>query len=140
GIAYGRGPGAFTGVRIAIGVVQGLAYGADVPTVGISNLAAVAQQVASPGARILVCMDARMSEVYWAAFEVAQDGLLIAASDERVTPPSGVFADNITKLAGTGFKSYAELKSRWPGLAVQEDALPRAREIALLGAAELQAG
>src|SRR5690606_25113450 len=64
GIAYGRGPGAFTGVRIAIGVVQGLAYGADLPTVGISNLAAVAQQVAAPGARILVCMDARMSEVY----------------------------------------------------------------------------
>ncbi len=140
GIAYGRGPGAFTGVRIAIGVVQGLAYGADVPTVGISNLAAVAQQVASPGARILVCMDARMSEVYWAAFDVAQDGRLIAASEERVTPPSAVFVDNITKLAGTGFKAYSELKSRWPGLAAQEDALPRAREIALLGAAELHAG
>ncbi len=140
GIAYGRGPGAFTGVRIAIGVVQGLAYGADVPTVGISNLAAVAQQVASPGARILVCMDARMSEVYWAAFDVAQDGRLSAASDERVTPPSAVFVDNITKLVGTGLKAYPELKRRWPGLAAQEDALPRAREIALLGAAELQAG
>ena len=70
GIAYGRGPGAFTGVRIAIGVVQGLAFGADLPTVGISDLAAVAQQVARPGDRVLVCMDARMNEVYWGMFRL----------------------------------------------------------------------
>ncbi len=65
GLAYGRGPGAFTGVRIAVGVAQGLAYGAQLATVGISDLAAVAQQFAAAGARILVCMDARMNEVYW---------------------------------------------------------------------------
>jgi tRNA threonylcarbamoyladenosine biosynthesis protein TsaB len=59
-------PGAFTGVRIAVGVAQGLAYGAQLATVGISDLAAVAQQFAYPAARILVCMDARMNEVYWA--------------------------------------------------------------------------
>lgn len=140
GVAYGRGPGAFTGVRIAIGVVQGLAYGAELPTVGVSNLAAVAQQFATPGARILVCMDARMNEVYWAVFEVGQDGHVRAASEERVTAPSAVVADGITSLVGTGFKAYPELERKWPELPVQSDALPRAREIALLGAAELRAG
>src|ERR1700754_1376826 len=64
GVAYGRGPGGFTGVRIAVGVVQGLAFGADLLTAGVSNLAAVAQQVAKPGGRLLVCMDARMGEGY----------------------------------------------------------------------------
>ena len=140
GIAYGRGPGAFTGVRIAIGIVQGLAYGAELPTVGVSDLAAVAQQFATAAARILVCMDARMNEVYWAVFEVGQDGHVSAVSEERVTPPSAVVADGLTSLAGTGFKAYPELNRRWPELPVHDDALPRAREIALLGAAGLRAG
>lgn len=140
GIAYGRGPGAFTGVRIAIGVVQGLAYGASLPTVGVSDLAAVGQQVASPNARILVCMDARMGEVYWATFAVEQDGGLRAVDEERVTPPADVAADGITRLVGTGFRAHPELKSRWPELPVDEDALPRAREIALLGKFELEGG
>src|SRR4029453_2048008 len=69
GLAYGRGPGAFTGVRIAVGVAQGLSFGAGLLTVGVSDLAAVARQVAQAGERVLVCMDARMGEVYWAVFE-----------------------------------------------------------------------
>lgn len=140
GIAYGRGPGAFTGVRIAIGVVQGLAYGASVPTVGVSDLAAVAQQVATPRARVLVCMDACMNEVYWAVFDVATDGRLSVASEERVTPPSVVSAEGVTDLIGTGFKAYPELKAAWPALRPHDDALPRAREIAALGELELLAG
>ena len=62
GIAYGRGPGAFTGVRIAIGVVQGLAFGVQSPTVGVSDLAAVAQQTAQTGrgnARVHGCTHGR---------------------------------------------------------------------------------
>lgn len=140
GIAYGRGPGAFTGVRIAIGVVQGLAFGAQVPTVGVSDLAAVAQQVAAPNARILVCMDARMSEVYWGVFEVSADGTLSAASEERVTAPSAVAAEGVTVLAGTGFGAYPELQTRWPGTQVHGHLLPRAREISQLGAIVLQEG
>jgi tRNA threonylcarbamoyladenosine biosynthesis protein TsaB len=140
GIAYGRGPGAFTGVRIAIGVVQGLAYGAELPTVGISDLAAVAQQVATPGARILVCMDARMSEVYWGVFAVAADSTLSAASDERVTAPDAVSAERITHAVGTGLSAYPQLKAAWNRVAIYEGLLPRAREIALLAAHELRAG
>lgn len=141
GIAYGRGPGAFTGVRITIGVVQGLAFGAQLPTAGISNLAAIAQQTGRPGDRVLVCMDARMGEVYWAAFAVAGGNALVTPiTVERVDRPENVVLDAATVLAGTGFKAHPQLASHYPGAVIHDAALPRAREIALLGAAEFQAG
>jgi tRNA threonylcarbamoyladenosine biosynthesis protein TsaB len=139
GIAYGRGPGAFTGVRIAIGVVQGLAFGADLPTIGISDLAAVAQQVAHPGDRVLVCMDARMGEVYAGAFVCRSSGLVQADSAERVLRPEDVIADHVTLLAGTGFKAYPQLAAG-QSATVHDSVLPHAREIALLGEAGLRAG
>ena len=67
GIAFGAGPGAFTGVRIACGVAQGLGFGANLPVVGINTLLAVAQ--ASGADKVIVCLDARMGEIYHAAFE-----------------------------------------------------------------------
>ncbi len=143
GIAYGRGPGAFTGVRIAVGVVQGLAFGSGLKTVGISDLAAVAQQVATPGDRILVCSDARMDQVYWSSFvrEMGQERVA-ALAPERVDPPDAVAAGNYTTLAGTGFKAYPQLLSRLSGVGVTvyDVTLPRAREIALLAEAEFLAG
>lgn len=67
GIAFGAGPGAFTGVRIACGVAQGLGFGANIPVVGVNTLLAVAQ--ASGADKVIVCLDARMGEIYHAAFE-----------------------------------------------------------------------
>jgi tRNA threonylcarbamoyladenosine biosynthesis protein TsaB len=140
GVAYGRGPGAFTGVRITIGVVQGLAYGVQTPTVGVSDLAAVAQQVAQPGEEVLVCMDARMGEVYWARFRRDAGAVLVqAASEERVDRPEAVAPGSATAFAGTGFRAYPQLAP--PGAAsVHDFILPRAREIALRADVELQAG
>lgn len=66
GIAYGAGPGSFTGLRIACAVTQGLALGADLPVIGVSTLASIAQQVDAE--RVLTVLDARMAEVYWAAY------------------------------------------------------------------------
>lgn len=140
GLAYGRGPGAFTGVRIAVGVAQGLAYGANLTTVGISDLAAVAQQFASVGARILVCMDARMNEVYWGRFEATSDGLVRAVVPERVDRPEAVEAGDATVFAGTGFGAYPQLAAGRQAGAVHGAILPHAREIARLAAAELRAG
>lgn len=143
GIAYGRGPGAFTGVRIAVGVVQGLAFGARLLTVGISNLAAVAQQVATPGQRVLVCMDARMGEVYWAVFDCdSRSGLVVAVGAEQVGRPETVNPGpgTLNVLAGTGFGAHPQLAAAFSQLPVHGDLLPRAQEIALLGAAELAAG
>ncbi len=140
GLAYGRGPGAFTGVRIAVGVAQGLAYGAQLATVGISDLAAVAQQFAGSGARILVCMDARMNEVYWSRFATTPDGLVQAAAPERVDRPEAVEAADATVFAGTGFGAYPQLAAGREASSVHGAVLPHARDIARLAAAELRAG
>jgi tRNA threonylcarbamoyladenosine biosynthesis protein TsaB len=143
GIAYGRGPGAFTGVRIGVGVVQGLAFGAGLRTVGVSNLAAVAQQVARPGDRILVCMDARMEQVYWSSFAREQGAELVTPlAPERVDAPDAVADGDFTVLAGTGFKAYASLRARLATgtRVVEESALPKASDIALLAEAEFRAG
>ncbi len=89
-IAFGRGPGSFTSLRIGIGVVQGLAWGADRPVVPVSSLAAVAQAVvdtgaAGPGARIVVAMDARMGEVFHAAYRAGTEGAVLELEPERVS-------------------------------------------------------
>jgi tRNA threonylcarbamoyladenosine biosynthesis protein TsaB len=136
-IAFGRGPGAFTGVRIAIGVAQGLAYAADLPLLPISNLAAVAQQgvaAAQSGAQLLVCMDARMGEVYSGVFVVGDDQLVRARAPEQVCPPERVEAApaELVMGLGTGFRAYPILQQRYAQLALQVDALPHAAQIAQL--------
>ncbi len=91
GLAFGRGPGAFTGLRIATGVVQGLALGAELPVAAISSLAAVAEQVpAAAGETILVCNDARMGEVYWGVYQ-RKDAAIVGLTPESVsvTGPGG---------------------------------------------------
>jgi tRNA threonylcarbamoyladenosine biosynthesis protein TsaB len=140
GLGYGRGPGAFTGVRIAVGVAQGLAYGAQLLTVGISDLAAVAQQFAQPGARILVCMDARMNEVYWGRFEATPDGLVRPTTPERVDRPEAVDPDDATVYVGTGFGAYPQLAAGRTAGSVHGAVLPHARDVAKLAAAQLRAG
>jgi tRNA threonylcarbamoyladenosine biosynthesis protein TsaB len=145
GLSFGRGPGGFTGLRIAAGVVQGLALGADLPVVPVSSLAAVALQVrAGTGERILVCNDARMRELYWAAFERDASGRVRAASPEFVAPPDRV-ADGIGDLrhaAGNGIARFPDLRTRLEsaGLRIHDDLYPRADAVARLGAIELAAG
>jgi tRNA threonylcarbamoyladenosine biosynthesis protein TsaB len=140
GLAYGRGPGAFTGVRIAVAVVQGLGFGANLPTVGISDLAAIAQQVGKAGDHVLVCMDARMGQVYWAGFTCV-NGEWIADAPERVDAPEAVAGGNYTVLAGTGFHAYRQqLLARVSAPIIHDTALPRAAEIAVLAEAQLHAG
>ncbi len=67
GIAFGMGPGSFTGLRIGCGVAQGLVYGANLPVVGVCTLEALAQQAGAD--RVIACLDARMNEVYHAAYQ-----------------------------------------------------------------------
>jgi tRNA threonylcarbamoyladenosine biosynthesis protein TsaB len=141
-LAFGRGPGAFTGVRIAVGVVQGLALGAGLPVIPVSNLAAVAQQAAAPGKNILVCMDARMHEVYWAVFGVDPEGLVIPQRAERVSAPSEVqLRDMRVDVAiGTGFAAHPDLQQRFGDIEIRAQALPSSREIAQLALRDLRRG
>lgn len=146
GLAFGRGPGAFTGVRIAAGVVQGLALGADLPVAGVSNLAALAQRAWRERAwgKVIACMDARMHEVYCGRFVAGSTGLVQAETEEAVIAPEQipVPGDGGWHGAGRGFRAYPAI-SEWLGerlVEVDADALPMAGDIARLAVEEFARG
>ena len=144
-VAFGRGPGGFTGVRIAAGVAQGLAYGAGRPVVPVSSLAAVAEPlIAAAGERLLVCNDARMGEVYWAVFERAADGGLIGVTPERVSPPDGVEVAGLAvdRAAGNGLAAQPGLRDRLAsaGIGIVDGAWPHAEAVLAIAAREFAAG
>lgn len=131
GIVFTRGPGSFTGLRIALGVVQGLAFGAGLPVLPVSTLAVLAQTAATPelaGRFILSAIDARMDEVYCAWFEVGGDGLVQSRGEERVCPPEAVAAIETGAPwlgVGTGWNYAERLPAAGRG-AIDASALPRA--------------
>jgi tRNA threonylcarbamoyladenosine biosynthesis protein TsaB len=144
-IAFGRGPGGFTGLRIAAGVAQGLAAGAGLPVLPVSDLAALALAGArvSGDRRILACMDARMGQVYWAAYAV-EAGVVTAATPEALTTPEGVAvpAGEPWFGAGHGFGAYPQLVANLGSGLLGSDAtlLPRAADIARLAAIDFREG
>jgi tRNA threonylcarbamoyladenosine biosynthesis protein TsaB len=91
GLAYGAGPGSFTGLRIACAVTQGLALGADLPVVGVSTLESIAEQTAAE--RVLAVLDARMAEVYWAAYRREGDGWQAVVEPQLALPESVAVPD-----------------------------------------------
>lgn len=138
-IAFGRGPGSFTSLRIGIGVVQGLAWGADRPVVPVSSLAAVAQVAAGERqdlpseSQIVVAMDARMQEVFHAAFRLGADGLVVADGEERVGPPKDLSPTGQWVAAGNGFERYDALaQTARKALVCRADAWPRASAVLAL--------
>ena len=155
-IAFGRGPGAFTGLRLAASVTQGLAYAAGIGAIPVSDLRAIAQRALTVPApsQVLVCHDARMGEVYWAGFETV-GGYAGAATPEAVARPeqmieaarawlsagggaaagpSGSAGVPAAAGAGSGFAAHPVLAAELaPSLAFIHPGLgPHAREIAAL--------
>ena len=91
-LAFGRGPGSFTGVRIGIGIAQGLALGAELPMIGVSTLATMAQGAwrMTGATRVLAAIDARMGEVYWAEYTRDENGIWHGEETEAVLTPEAV--------------------------------------------------
>jgi tRNA threonylcarbamoyladenosine biosynthesis protein TsaB len=146
GLAVGRGPGAFTGVRIAISIVQGLAQGAGLPIVPVSNLAAIAARVNSD-LPVLSLIDARMGQLYWAVYGPESFGADPTSTWQAVTehlsaPESVEIPAPRVAVAGPGWGVYPALTRRLeasvetanPGL------WPRALDIARLARGPLAAG
>jgi tRNA threonylcarbamoyladenosine biosynthesis protein TsaB len=108
GIGYGAGPGSFTGLRIACAVTQGLAFGADLPVAGVSTLESVAEQAGAD--RVLTVLDARMAEVYWAAYERDDTGWRAVTPPQLAVPESvAVPAAGDWVGAGNGFVALGEV-------------------------------
>jgi tRNA threonylcarbamoyladenosine biosynthesis protein TsaB len=146
-IVFGRGPGGFTGVRLAASVAQGLAFGAGLGVVPVSDLAAVASRALelTPGAsRILVASDARMREVYWGWF--SPGALHTAAGGEHVGPSINVSVSGVVAptwaAAGRGLKAWPELaeRCRQAGATLHPELLPRASELVELARPLVAAG
>lgn len=139
-VAFGRGPGAFTGVRLACGVAQGLALGADLPVAAISSLAALALPYLQQADRLYCAMDARMSEIYVALFRRQGLGFSPFADVACLPPEDAPLPESDEWLGvGTAFAAYrdrlaARLAERVRVL--DANAVPQAASVALLTAAD----
>lgn len=146
-IAFGCGPGSFTGVRIAAGVAQGVAFAAGLPVVCVSTLAALAQGHfrQSGHQRVLPAFDARMQEVYWGCYQLHDSGLMRAvfpdeiAPADKVTAPTGAAWHGV----GSGWETYADSLSQVVGtglISITPDLTCSAHDVAVLGVAGLERG
>ncbi|AMG04970.1 tRNA (adenosine(37)-N6)-threonylcarbamoyltransferase complex dimerization subunit type 1 TsaB [Vibrio mimicus] len=146
-LAFGRGPGSFTGVRIGIGIAQGLAFGANLPMIGISTLAAMAQAAyrLQGMTHVASAIDARMEEVYWGRYVRQEDGSWQAAEAECVIAPA-LLAQTLTRdeqvwgKAGTGWDAYPALADLPLQVQSSEVLYPDSQDIAYLAQFELAQG
>jgi tRNA threonylcarbamoyladenosine biosynthesis protein TsaB len=146
-LAFGCGPGSFTGVRIATGIIQGIGFAHNIPIVPVSNLATVAQDFFDHNKEdtAFVAMDARMAEIYWAVYQRNSSGFARLLGNEAVIAANIV--DSPADLSGvgigTGWQNYhPELTKQLEGRVIryEPDHLPCARAVAKLGIEAFQAG
>lgn len=135
GVAFGAGPGAFTGLRIACGLAQGLALGRGLPVLGVSSLEALAQESGAP--RVVACIDARMREVYYAALERRRSRWHEVIATQCIAPEAAPRPPGAGWIGcGNGFAVYGNL-----GLdKLAPEVHPTAAAVAALAAPRLEAG
>lgn len=147
-LAFGQGPGSFTGVRIGIGIAQGLALGAGLPMIGVSTLKTMAQSAwrLQGATRVLAAIDARMGEVYWAEYQRDEQGIWHGVETEAVLKPEAAQAriaalSGEWAMVGTGWKAWPLLaETTGPDLLTTEVTLPCAEDMLPLAAQTLAAG
>jgi len=144
-IAVGRGPGAFTGVRLGVSLAQGMALALDLPVVTVSSLAALALEADDEDATILAVIDARMGEIYAASYRRDGAGGLVSLDDERVCHPQALQLPEAAywQVVGSGWATYADvLRERLTGPLKTADGAryPQARHVAELAVREFAAG
>ncbi|QOV70614.1 tRNA (adenosine(37)-N6)-threonylcarbamoyltransferase complex dimerization subunit type 1 TsaB [Citrobacter sp. BDA59-3] len=147
-LAFGRGPGSFTGVRIGIGIAQGLALGAELPMIGVSTLATMAEGAwrKSGATRVLAAIDARMGEVYWAEYQRDTDGVWHGEETEAVLKPDAVTA-RLNALSGewatvgTGWQAWPDM-AKDTGLTLTDGgvSLPEAQDMLPIAHHQLSLG
>ena len=147
-LAFGRGPGSFTGVRIGIGIAQGLAMGADLPMIGVSTLATMAQGAfrQMDATQVLAAIDARMGEVYWGQYQRQNDGVWVGENTEAVFTPERA-QQNVMALAGewasvgTGWGTYPDMAAATPITLVDgQITLPQAEDMLPLALVDFALG
>lgn len=140
-IAFGRGPGAFTGVRLAASVAQGIAMGQDLPVVPVSSLATLSQAVYEEKQvqEVFACIDARMQEVYYGVYKLSPDYLMELEGKEKVISPQHINqkVSNHCYGVGSGWNVYAESLHRAIGkkISFDTDKFPQAKYAAMLAKA-----
>ncbi len=145
-IAFGAGPGSFTGIRIAAAMVQGLAFGAQKPVLPISSLRAIAYGAfeRTGDIRVAVALDARKSEVYWGLYQWDEAaGMLLQGEESVVAPNLAPYPTDSSEWigAGNGFHEYAASFQARPALkAVYPDIMPQAAAIVRLAALDFSQG
>ncbi|PXX46457.1 tRNA (adenosine(37)-N6)-threonylcarbamoyltransferase complex dimerization subunit type 1 TsaB [Undibacterium pigrum] len=140
-IAFGCGPGAFTGIRTACGIVQGLAYGADLPVVPVVSLLAMAEAAREQAtSNEFVCiLDARMNEVYWAQYRFEDTGWTEVSAPALTGLDAALAAitlENPQLVLGNGLTLPEPVQTRYPGLLC----MPHAKQVGLLGLNDFAAG
>ncbi|MCK4674869.1 MAG: tRNA (adenosine(37)-N6)-threonylcarbamoyltransferase complex dimerization subunit type 1 TsaB [Gammaproteobacteria bacterium] len=150
-IAFGRGPGSFMGLRIAAGVVQGIAFAHDLPVIPVSCLKGIAQRAYEQTGckQVLTAIDARMDEVYWASYRLQGEQWQLDGQECVISPDKIQLSEMLDKTdeawvgAGTGWQSYKDRLLRTANGQLQTilpDCLPSAEVIVKLAVDEFKAG
>ncbi|MDB5729884.1 MAG: yeaZ [Noviherbaspirillum sp.] len=133
-VAFGAGPGSFTGVRTACGIAQGLAFGADLPVVAVGTLLAMAEACREQfgAADVLALLDARMEEVYWAQYRFDEEWRTVV--DPTLSPATRIESAEPAIMCGNALAAYEVAFSRFPASVDRRPSImPHARQIARLG-------
>lgn len=144
-LAFGRGPGSFTGVRVGTGITQGLAMGANLPVIAVSNLLAMAEQAYQQlGAKnVIALIDARMNEVYFAQFQHTEKGWETVVAEQVCSPEKAIeqfqLVENAT-VVGTGWGAYLPFSDAKLPLVVSEITLPSAQFMIALAQKAIENG